>query len=316
MATTTTRLALTKPAGTDVVDIDVLNANADKIDAAVGAYICTSTTRPSTPYAGQVIYETDSKLTWTYASGAWKLDTGIQPVVASAAARNAIFPSPVVGDSVWRSDLGYVETYYAAAGSPARAAGWYSGQDGGLVPITPASVAVGSGSATVSGNGLITFTGANQLTLNGIFSTTFRNYRVILTPTATTGSSSMDYNMRFTVGGVHNTTTNYFYGGYSANQTTVSALPGYSQTLVKIGPAHPGSSDAWMTSSTVDIYHPMDSSIGTTGFVDAFGWDGPPLRKYNLGFVQNQKISFDGVTIWADGNPNVSGTIQVYGYRN
>ena len=42
MATTTTNLGLTKPAGTDAVDIAVINANMDKIDTAVassaGAY--------------------------------------------------------------------------------------------------------------------------------------------------------------------------------------------------------------------------------------------------------------------------------------
>lgn len=34
------------------------------------------------------------------------------PVVGSAAARNSLFPSPQQGDRVWRSDLGYEETYY------------------------------------------------------------------------------------------------------------------------------------------------------------------------------------------------------------
>ena len=37
MATTTTNLGLTKPAGTDAVDIAVINANMDKIDTAVAA---------------------------------------------------------------------------------------------------------------------------------------------------------------------------------------------------------------------------------------------------------------------------------------
>ena len=37
MATTTTNLGLTKPAGTEEVDIAVINANMDLIDAAVAA---------------------------------------------------------------------------------------------------------------------------------------------------------------------------------------------------------------------------------------------------------------------------------------
>lgn len=77
MPTTTTRLALSKPLGTETVDIDVLNANADKIDAAAGTTICTSTTRPSSPYSGQLIYETDTTYHYTY-SGGWKLLNPVQ----------------------------------------------------------------------------------------------------------------------------------------------------------------------------------------------------------------------------------------------
>lgn len=74
MATSTTKLGLSKPAGTDAVDIAVLNANSDKIDNASGTFICTSTTRPSTPYNGQTIYETDTESIQIYlaASSTWK----------------------------------------------------------------------------------------------------------------------------------------------------------------------------------------------------------------------------------------------------
>lgn len=65
MATSTTRLALRKPDSDpitgDNVDVDLdLNANFDKIDNAAGAFPCTSGTRPSSPYHGQFIRETDT----------------------------------------------------------------------------------------------------------------------------------------------------------------------------------------------------------------------------------------------------------------
>ena len=72
MATTTSRLGLTKPAANDPVSIDQLNANFDKLDAAIGDAICTSTTRPSSPFTGQKIYETDTGLEYVY-SGSWIL---------------------------------------------------------------------------------------------------------------------------------------------------------------------------------------------------------------------------------------------------
>lgn len=83
MATTTSRLALTKPASSDPVDISVLNTNADKIDAAMGAFACTSGTRPSSPYGGQFIFETDTSKTYVYNSAG----TAWLPVVPSSVAQ-------------------------------------------------------------------------------------------------------------------------------------------------------------------------------------------------------------------------------------
>jgi hypothetical protein len=71
MATTTTRLGLTKPDFVDVVDISELNTNADDIDAAVGAAVVTSTTRPGTPWSGQIIYETDTLSAKIWNGTAW-----------------------------------------------------------------------------------------------------------------------------------------------------------------------------------------------------------------------------------------------------
>lgn len=84
--------------------------------------------------------------------------------VGSAAARNALFPSPTVGDRVYRTDLGYTETWYPAnffvTGA---AAGWQrEGGDSGWISITP-----GTGWALNSGapvrvrrqGGIVTMTG-------------------------------------------------------------------------------------------------------------------------------------------------------------
>ena len=76
MATNTTKLGLIKPDYVDVVDIADLNTNFDDIDAAVGSTIVTSTTRPSTPFAGQVIFETDTELSFVWDGSTWKPSGG------------------------------------------------------------------------------------------------------------------------------------------------------------------------------------------------------------------------------------------------
>ncbi|MGW6912598.1 hypothetical protein ACWGB8_02050 [Kitasatospora sp. NPDC054939] len=80
MSTTTTRLGLYKPAddGSELVNVQTdLNQNYDKLDLAIGARIVTSSTRPSSPYGGQLIQESDTSRIYVSngsvpASGSWK----------------------------------------------------------------------------------------------------------------------------------------------------------------------------------------------------------------------------------------------------
>ncbi|MEU1787122.1 hypothetical protein ABZ553_14855 [Streptomyces sparsogenes] len=77
--TPTNRLGLYKSLsdGSELVDYTQdLGQNWDKIDVAVGFQACASTTRPSTPYSGKPIRETDTARTYVHngsspASGGW-----------------------------------------------------------------------------------------------------------------------------------------------------------------------------------------------------------------------------------------------------
>lgn len=110
MATSTTKLGLTKPAYTDVVDVADLNDNADKLDAAVGMTICTSATRPATPWSGQIIFETDTLIPYVWDGSAWQVagggGGGGLTISATAPA------SPSEGDLWWDSDDGKMFVYY------------------------------------------------------------------------------------------------------------------------------------------------------------------------------------------------------------
>jgi hypothetical protein len=61
--TPTPRLQLRRPLndGSELVNVQTdLNQNADKLDLAAGFQAVTSTTRPSTPFSGKAIFETDT----------------------------------------------------------------------------------------------------------------------------------------------------------------------------------------------------------------------------------------------------------------
>jgi hypothetical protein len=108
MATNTTKLGLIKPDFVDVVDVADLNTNADDIDAAVGFAIVTSSTRPSTPWTGQSIFETDTASSFIWDGSAWMPGGGGGSIEISATAPS----SPGEGDLWWDSDNGNLYIYY------------------------------------------------------------------------------------------------------------------------------------------------------------------------------------------------------------
>lgn len=78
MASSTVRLGLRKPAPSDAVDVTIdLSNNFQALDDAIGITVCTSSTRPTAPYPGQQIRETDTGLSWywdgTIVTPAWVL---------------------------------------------------------------------------------------------------------------------------------------------------------------------------------------------------------------------------------------------------
>lgn len=114
MPTFTSKLGLQKDLGTELYDVDVVNDNLDKIDNAMGAVICTSTTRPSTNlFNGMELYETDTRRSVVRVAGAW-VDLPTHQTISSAANRNAI-TTPYDGQPIYRSDYDATEIYDGAA---------------------------------------------------------------------------------------------------------------------------------------------------------------------------------------------------------
>lgn len=82
MSTFTSRLQLEKPAPSDSMadGASTLAESYQKIDAAAGVITCTSTTKPLTPYTGQIIWESDTKTYKYWIGSKWAFwfnpDTG------------------------------------------------------------------------------------------------------------------------------------------------------------------------------------------------------------------------------------------------
>ena len=71
MATTSSK-GLIVPVASESADIDVLRAVFQRInDYGMGSVVCTSVTRPASPWQGMLIYETDTTNIMLWTGGAW-----------------------------------------------------------------------------------------------------------------------------------------------------------------------------------------------------------------------------------------------------
>lgn len=275
---------------------------------------------PSSPVNGQ----TYDNFYWDASTGVWRnngsknalssrltsLETAAPRTVASAAARNLLLPSPVQGNSVWRSDLGYEEVYYAVYNATTNPggrtpAGWYSGQDGGLVPITPSSVTLTGGTGSVSNNGTTTFTTVTNLTLNGVFTPAFSHYKLLID---FTNSSIGEVNYsRMSLSGTPSSANSYKIRGTQQTSNTSPTNWGFDATAFTFGR---GAGDSAIS---LDVFNPQ--SVKRTR-----------INGQMFGYVTNEtawtfsgtldtSVQYDGFNIFPNSG-SITGNIQVYGYRN
>lgn len=100
--TTTTHFDLVLPDDDELLDQDVINGNMSILDSLARAIICTSGTRPSTTFAGQVIFETDTSLLLirNNANSAWTAAASLVPHVTASTRPG----SPVANQMIYETD--------------------------------------------------------------------------------------------------------------------------------------------------------------------------------------------------------------------
>jgi hypothetical protein len=176
---------------------------------------------------------------------------------------------------------------------------------GGLRLVTPTSIANSGGTATASG-GEVTFTAVNTISLNGVFTSAYANYKVMLN---LTGKSASDGNtMRLRAGG----------------SDTTSAT--YQWSSARLGAALSGGQDNAATSQffpygeinkkyvlTFDIFNAAISAgsnlVGSCYHFDTINY----ITVMSGG--NTAAVAHDGFT-FIPASGNITGKIRVYGYQN
>lgn len=240
--------------------------------------------------------------------------------VNSQAERDLLYPTPVQGNSVFRNDLGFIQTYYGAydvstnPGGMPTGAGWYNTQKNmGLVPIIPTSVNQSGGSASYnSTTGLVTFTGVSSLRTNGVFSSSYNYNRVIIRAKNAGSTGNYSIQGRFSASGT-DSVVNYDVAAYGVLASTggTQQLGGLNATQFYTGRIYDNGVE---TMVVIDI-----ASAGTVEYTN---WTGNYIGSYPsdlqatiIGGRHRVATAYDGLFLNFITGATATGTMKVYGYN-
>lgn len=176
----------------------------------------------------------------------------------------------------------------------------------GLVPVVPTSVNVTGGAATVSANGLVTMTNATGISLNGVFTSAYKNYRMMIE--VQTASAVPGGDVRLRAAGT-DVTSNYSWFGYRAiNWAGAAGLNGTtSGSSWAMWDTYSGAS---VCAATQDIFRPGEA-VPTKMIGSGYHISNSLGASYYSGH-HGSSTAYDGLTYAT--SVAVTGTFQILGY--
>lgn len=179
----------------------------------------------------------------------------------------------------------------------------------GISLITPTSIANTGGTSSISTTGAVTFTSASAISLNGIFSSTYRNYRAIVN---FSGSTAGTLGLRFRTSGTDNTNGTpsgyYWAGGYLYQQGSITSNSSNYNSIGRVARYDTGPG-----ATTFDIMDPFISGAATSTFGLSTG--GGANWESLMNYYADGSIIFDGLSLIAS-TGTITGVVRVYGYKN
>ena len=180
----------------------------------------------------------------------------------------------------------------------------------GLVNVVPTSVAQAGGSASANAQGLVTFTGVTSVSLNGVFSSGYKNYRVVIT--VSSGTATGIANFRFRAAGV-DTATGYYQGDIALRTNTATATNS-GENITAMYAVYFGTTANSNFSGSFDVYSPnlaaRSSIVGLS-----HGTDASSLLTRVTGTSVNNTTVYDGFSLIPNAG-SMTGSVQVFGYND
>ncbi len=193
-------------------------------------------------------------------------------------------------------------------------------QSGTLIALSASTFLFVKEDVTVSAGGLVlitagTYTTATSISLpNNTFSSTYRNYKIMFTNTAQTGSVALT--MRLRASGSDNTTSNYFQAAPGLSSTVVAKDTGNNgSTSYTIGTTY-ASATFGQVAIVLDVIDPQQTQYTfMAGHTMFFNTDGH-LETHAIGTIFNGNTSFDSLSLISSVASSITGIYRVYGYAD
>ena len=157
------------------------------------------------------------------------------------------------------------------------------------------------------------FSAASAVNINNCFTTTYKNYAVLLELSADAAARSLFMRMR--ASGTDNSSSNYKYAGVLVQTKTSTSAVGVNGTGLTTAWAMGSLSDTEMSSHVLQIRGPQttDHTNFQNHFFDNYKTDDGYYGTY--AGAMSVSTSYDGFTVYPSLG-TISGTVRVYGYRN
>jgi hypothetical protein len=175
--------------------------------------------------------------------------------------------------------------------------------------MTPTSVdkVGGSSTATINADGSVTFSLCEEFALNGVFTSAYDNYMVVLRSTT---SAVTDILLRLRAGGSNNTTASSYVSQFlRANSTTVSGL----RATDSVG--YTGANyNTQRAGTTVYFFGPYLAQPTAWRSITALDLTSAHIE--DIAGTHNQSVAYDG--FWLDSyaaGSTISGLITVFGFN-